>query len=144
MIDVVSDNAEDCIRSAANRAWPSRRASPALRIQFVGLNRRFDSAMGIESRLDPRRGVPGGQSRPSIMSKHRGEGTAMAPGPPLACRSPGPAGRIPPGMRGIHGHLSRWSRSRRSEGDSLLTRSVQDVSIVALSAAGPCLTGPWL
>ena len=41
-----SDNAEDCIRSAARAAWPSRRASSALRIQLVGLNRGHNPGYG--------------------------------------------------------------------------------------------------
>src|SRR3954470_6038895 len=39
-------NADSCIRSAAGKVWPSRRAVSALRIQGIGLNRRQADAYG--------------------------------------------------------------------------------------------------
>ena len=140
---VTGNNADSCIRSAAGKASPSRRAVSALRIQGIGLNRREADAYGDSnsSRL-PGQGTAARQQRSSVPAR-----PLRVPQPWLDAAPKWAVlglldvkSRI--GGQGIHGHPPRAVSTTVSHRDlSFPWLRVQDVSIAARSVVGSWLTG---
>ena len=120
-VDCISDNADSCIRSAAGKASPSRRAVSALRIQGIGLNRREAAAYGDSiSCRPPARALPRGSSG---LRSLRGRSVCHSRGSTAAPKwaRPRASGReIAIGGQGIHGHPPRAVSTTVSHQRSLL------------------------